>query len=514
MPRLYHTLLLLTLIACTLFASAQSNYWTHQYGARATLTGGVCMSCANDNSVFYYNPGAIGFIDSGSINITSQLYGLDFINLKNGAGPGVDMGNNKVNVTAQVLVGSISFKKAPRIKLVYGYIMRNSQRWDFNTQVDKMYDVIPQAPGLEHYRAKFDYTYTFFEYWGGIAAGYRINEHISVGLGHYGGYVGIRSNIYNSVSADAIDANGQAYTAAVNKRNEYRVDHMYILWKPGIDIHYGNWKIALAGMVPSTRLWGRGSIEKTIETYNMDRYNQDPENVLALYPSFAVSTDQRGLKTHFKLAPSIAVGAEYENKKFRLAFAFEYYFAVKEYEIIHGDVSNAYVRPANSLGNLSIDNYLTLHNGSYGVLNTGVGAEIKVSRRITILTGMHTDFNNKIPLFKKDVSAYVTETTPASWHYVDFALGMSINKANGKTYIGTTYNYGFSSYHQSFVNFAEPSYENNLAGPISNTMQSNVHQFSIVLGHTHYLNGLLIEKIKKMDRERKLRKRLRERRAK
>lgn len=499
MPR--YAFFRLAIIICCLYGSglsiyAQSNYWTQQYGARATLTGGVCMSCRNDNSVFYYNPGAIGFIDSANINITSQIYGLDFINLKNAAGNGVDLNNNRLSINAQVMVGNLSFKKIPRLKVVYGYVLRNFQRFEFDVQHDMEYDVIPQAPGMEYYRGKYDYAYQYGEYWGGIAAGYRINDHISIGLGHYGGYVAIRSRVFSSVYVDANDTASQAYTASVTQRNEYKVDHMYVLFKPGIDIRYGKYKIAISAMLPSAKLWGQGSIERSIEMNDLDKYYSNPSSVYGMYPGLAFAINQRKLKTRYKIAPSIAFGFEYENKRCRLAMALEYYFPLKEYEIMHV-TDDVYIRPAAAADQIDISRYGSVSTGAYSVLNIGFGAEIKVARRWTVLTGAHTDFNNKSALFKRERNNYVSETTPGSWHYMNFALGFSYRKASGLTFFGATYNYGFSFNNNTFINLTEPSLENGLVGVDRGDMRVNIHQLGLVLGHTHFINGLALDKIKK-----------------
>eukprot|EP01034_Spumella_vulgaris_P004088 gene4088-5218_t len=115
----------LGLLVLAISANAQNNYWTQQYSAYSMLTGGTGMSNADDNSVFYYNPGAIGFIDTTSINISANLYAYDRVKLKNGAGDGLDLVSNKMSVHAQVLAGNLYFRKAPRFRFVYGYMMRN-----------------------------------------------------------------------------------------------------------------------------------------------------------------------------------------------------------------------------------------------------------------------------------------------------------------------------------------------------------------------------------------------------
>ena len=117
------------------------------------------MSCANENSVFFYNPGALGFQDSSNISINSNIYGLDLVRLNNAAGPGMDLTSNKLAINAQVMVGSLNFKRFPRLKLVYGYILKNYSRMEFEANREMEYDVIAGSPGLEYYRGKLEFDY-------------------------------------------------------------------------------------------------------------------------------------------------------------------------------------------------------------------------------------------------------------------------------------------------------------------------------------------------------------------
>lgn len=482
----------LILVLCALWVSegnAQNHYWSQKYGARATLTGGNCMSCANENSVFFYNPGALGFQDSSNISISSNIYGLDLVRLNNAAGQGMDLISNKLAINAQVMVGSLNFKKASRLKLVYGYILRNYSRMEFDATREMNYDVIAGSPGLEYYRGRLEFDFYNYEYWGGIAAGYFINDHVSVGLGHFGGYIGTRTRIYQDATADGIDQNGLPYSAGSNIRLNYKLDHFYILWKPGIDLHFGKWKIGLAAMLPSTKVWGRGRISQSVEVFNLDEHMQDSTNVFGFYPSLIASADQRNVQATIKLAPSISLGVEYQNERFRIALSAEYFFPVEEYKMVEGNDDNTYIRPTAAFGQIPITGFTTVRTATYGVLNAGIGAEIPVSEKMTILCGFHTDFNNKIPLFRDDYKDYISEVSPSSWHLLNTSLGVSITKGNKVSFFGLSYNYGFSTYTKTITNFTEPTDENLLVGPDREDMSVSVHQLGVVIGYTHFLGA-------------------------
>ncbi|MBS1619058.1 MAG: hypothetical protein JST76_11095, partial [Bacteroidetes bacterium] len=266
MPQRYFTIALIWICLSRAGAlPAQNNYWTQAYSAYSILTGGTCMTCASDNSVFVYNPGAIGFLDTLNVNISANLYGLDHLSLKNGAGPGYDLTSNKLNLNAQVLSGTISFKKIPRLRMIYGYVLRNFTKFDFETQADMSYDVISASPGPEHFRAKYDQSYSYVEYWGGIAAAYQVNEHLSLGLGHYGGYIGMQGEVFQQATADVTDPSATPYSASMTSRYKYAVNHVYILFKPGMELKFGNYKIGLAAMLPSVKLFSGGKMYQSVD---------------------------------------------------------------------------------------------------------------------------------------------------------------------------------------------------------------------------------------------------------
>ncbi|AYB30037.1 hypothetical protein D4L85_05345 [Chryseolinea soli] len=44
-----------------------THYWTQQFGTHAALLSGSSVAASDDNSVVYYNPAAMSFLDSTSI---------------------------------------------------------------------------------------------------------------------------------------------------------------------------------------------------------------------------------------------------------------------------------------------------------------------------------------------------------------------------------------------------------------------------------------------------------------
>ncbi|MCW3127169.1 MAG: hypothetical protein JWO03_2827 [Bacteroidetes bacterium] len=487
--RCYLTLYTVVLALFSPFwATAQNNYWTQGYSAYSILTGGACMTCDADNSVFVYNPGAIGFLDTININISANLYGVDHLSLKNGAGPGFNLTSNKLNLNAQVLSGTISFKKLPKLHLIYGYILRNFTKFDFETQNEMSYDVISSAPGLEYFRAKYDQSYSFVEYWGGVAAAYQVNEHFSIGLGHYGGYIGMNGEVFQQASADAVGANGAPYSPSMTSRFKYSIAHVYILFKPGIELKFGKVKIGVAAMMPSIKLWSSGKIYQSIEASNLPA--GDTLSVFHRYPNLLIVGDQRNVHTQYKLPPSISLGLEYGDDDFRVAVSAEYFFAVKEYDLIRGS-NNVYARPQAVYGNIPIPDFMRIRTGAIQVINAGIGMDKRITDRVSILAGFRTDFNNKIPLLSQNYKDYIAAADPEYWNYVHFSTGVAIHRPHSKVFIGVTYKYGFSNYKTAFANFAEPTDVNYLAGPQRYDMGLSSHGVSFVLGYTNFSGAIM-----------------------
>lgn len=481
MRKIYWTFLFVLGFFFDLFS--QNTYWTQQYSSYANIMGGAMMSNSTDNSTFYYNPGAIGFIDTGSINVSANIYGYDRIRLRNGAGFGLDLVSNKMSMNAQVLAGNLYFAKAPRWRFVYGYILRNFSRFDFEQDFEMDTDIIPGAPGSEFYRGKFDYTYQNGEHWGGIGLGYQINENISVGLGHYGGYTNTRNTFFRDISVDATSPDSLPYVASTRERKKYQLDHFYIMFKPGIDMRFGSHKIGLAAMLPSVRMFGRAKMYQSLELTNFNIGNTDTTNAIFVYPNFLVVGDERKVKTVMKVTPSISLGYEYEVNKWKISFVTEYFFPMREYDLVRG-TKPVHARPEEAYNSVEFPDFMRISTGTYGVWNFGIGADWRMTKKIRAMTGFRTDFNNKVPMFRKNYKDYITSVDPQFWNYLHFSFGITIEHKNRKTYVGLLYKYGYSQYNKNMVNMSNPSMDNFFLGSNINNMGVDIHGVGITLGYS------------------------------
>ena len=76
------------LLTCTMVAAPWSpalaqdaQYWTYQFGTRATLLGGAVIGSVLDISATYYNPGALALIEDPELVATSRVFEISNISI-------------------------------------------------------------------------------------------------------------------------------------------------------------------------------------------------------------------------------------------------------------------------------------------------------------------------------------------------------------------------------------------------------------------------------------------------
>ena len=84
----YFSRILLGLIVIIFFACSDSyaqdtHHWNNQFGTRAALLGGAVLTDTIDNAGVYYNPGNLAFLDTTTLSINANLYGLENIKIEN-----------------------------------------------------------------------------------------------------------------------------------------------------------------------------------------------------------------------------------------------------------------------------------------------------------------------------------------------------------------------------------------------------------------------------------------------
>ncbi len=70
----------------TLVKAQDTHHWGNQFGTRAALLGGAVLTDTVDNAGVFYNPGNLGYLDTTSLTINANLYGIENIRIENALG--------------------------------------------------------------------------------------------------------------------------------------------------------------------------------------------------------------------------------------------------------------------------------------------------------------------------------------------------------------------------------------------------------------------------------------------
>lgn len=483
---------------------AQDHYWGMQYGGQATLMGGTAVVGVNDNSCLYYNPGALGFIDSARLTASTHVYGFEFVKLKNGAGTGRDLKSVRVNILPQLLAGRWVFKKLPRLKLVFGTLTRGRTNLRFAQDNEGQYEIINGSPGLEYYKSRVEFVNNSVEQWAGFGLAYQLSNAWSVGFSSFGAYTHIEVRSTENSSADAI-YNGQAYTTTVNEYNAIRLNQITQIFKLGVTARFKHVQVGMAVTLPGIKIWSEAKLEKSFEAYNLNLNASDTNIAAQQYSSYIISDVQRGLRTRYQIPLSASFGLKLTYPEFTLSLAMEYFMGSKQRIIARG-TDRAVIRPASVFGHEPIQDFMLVKTTAGFVVNGGIGAEVKITPMVNALFGTRTDFTNHsdyLPL--TNLSSVVSAKSPR-WHYLYFSTGVTYKLQKHNLTAGIDYGIGLSAGKSQVYNLNEPSQNGFLRGGLKNDMHTSAHKFNFILSYVYFFKAkeksinpvsVLVDEIKK-----------------
>ena len=130
-------------LVCFLFQQVlaqDTHYWTNQFGTESVLMGGAVVGGTKDNSAIFYNPGSLGFIDTGSISLNATTYQVENIKIKNALGEKKDFVNNQFG-SMPLLVSGLIKSNSKKFKIGYGLIRQIDFHFKANARISKTIDL-------------------------------------------------------------------------------------------------------------------------------------------------------------------------------------------------------------------------------------------------------------------------------------------------------------------------------------------------------------------------------------
>jgi hypothetical protein len=489
------SLLSVTLGLLSISLSAQSNYWSQQYGSRSSLMGGCVVGGVRDNSALYYNPAGIAYIDSAHLNVSANAYGMDYMQLKNGAGTNLDLNSLKILVYPQFISGLVKFKVAPKFKMAYGLLTR--YRGEIKMHADNTlpdYNVIPNSTNGQYYYGTFDYELSSISQWGGLAMGYKFTPFFAMGFTTfvtYSHYDGFRKTF---ATADVFHPDpDSSYMARFGSYEYNTVDHFGLLWKVGFQFNWTRFKLGVTITTPNVSLFGFTRIGRTLEFANQDKFINDSIPI-GRYPTWLASDDKTGLKTNLKSPLSLAIGLEWDFPKTntKITGTAEWFAAVPEYVIAQSDAP-VYIRPTDQYMNATVPQSFMQLTAKYSpVVNIGFGLDQRIGKKTNLYLGVRTDFNNGYQI-DSNRTILTNKLNQAYNHYLHFSGGVTYRKGSSDITFGLNYGIGTTVFKRQLINLTEPQISASgtsylaLQGFQNETISANVHSISLIIGYTYYI---------------------------
>ena len=427
------SLLFILLFCNSLKPSAQDNhYWSQQFGAKSTLLGGAMIGGVRDNSAIFYNPGAFTFIKYPSLSVNANLYEMNKLLIKDGAGEGVNLNSARVSIFPQIISGMLTLKKWPRMHLSYCLMTRHYDNILIKTRFTSQ-DFSGPSQGVEEYIGVFDYTNQLNEQWLGFAASYEVNDKLGVGISFFGNY---RAQTYQQsyfvrkIQLD--DSTNWIITSNNDKFLKYWT--MSGLFKIGIAYETGRWKLGFTVTTPSFGFAGRGDMQREFSVFAA---SDDPTDTAQ---SFILMGRVSKTKVRFQRPLSMGFGVEYSTPKTRIALSGEYYFGIRQYDMMAPQATPFIYPPQyedSSYIQAFAHDFLLVQRKARSVFNVAIGLEQKLFPRLSLLAGFHTDFSS----YEESEHEEIFSNHGGNWDLYHCSLGLSFQRKKQIISVGITYTF-------------------------------------------------------------------------
>ena len=447
-----------------------THYWTQQFGTRSALMSGAVVAGADDNSMVYYNPGALGFLEDGNISINANLYQVENIQIENAIGQRADFKSSQIGTVPLLVSGRLN-RESSKWKIGYGIMSPVAFQFKGTARLDDNYDIVDdeESPGPEEFVGELSKTIKTTEILVAVGFSRKISEKFSIGFSNF---INVRSENFQKnflVYFFLNDADNTLVTGTDLENIRY-FNVRYQLKFGGAWKLANNWEIGATFSTPSINLFGNGTIAGNLSLNNTKLVTEDRRDFLA--------TDRQDkLKTTYKSPASFAVGV---NKKFTtslISFSAEYFTGIDPYNVMKAE-SSAFVRPADLYPDFTSDEFLVLRSAAKSVFNIALGYEKKVNESLTINISGRTDNT----YFDTDEIERITNVS--NWNLFHLTGGVNINRERSSLTLGLMGSFGRNDKYLQEGNLEDPD-EDLILGGALNLTEAKYSAVGLLLGYTY-----------------------------
>jgi hypothetical protein len=379
--RIFLPLLILLSIGCLnivpLF-SQDANYWTHQYGTRATLLGGAVIGSVLDLSGAYYNPGGLGLIEKPAILEAAKVFQNPNIILKGYGQDYVNFSTSTLEPAPSLLAGTISLKGLENHRFGYSFLARQNISTGLIGSFLSSRDVL-SSPGTESVSSNLRLNIKLTESWFGLTWAYKIKKKIGIGVSPY---LLVRNhNASIQTLAQALTSDGDI-SLVINGR-EYSYVNYRFLWKIGVAFDFDRITLGLTVTTPSFKIYGRGSTGLNRTVVGLDLNDDKTKD------DFLASDHQGKLAANYKTPFSLGIGLTYKFDNFRMYGSAEWFSGIAKYDVMRG--KDFTMQSSGEIKSVNVTQEID------HVLNFGIGIEYIFTTKFKSYASFSTDFSAVAP---------------------------------------------------------------------------------------------------------------------
>lgn len=461
------------LITSTVFAQ-EHHYWTSQFGSRSALMGGAVVGGVNDTSAGYYNPGALGFIDSSSFSVSANGYKIDRVSIENGAGTDTNLESLQTHIIPLLISGTFEFRGN---KFGYSLVSKSTSTLNTSGRIEKVGDWINvnNAPlpdrhlfeGIEEYRGQHVYNSQVKEIWGGLSWAYKMMRNLS-----WGGslFFALRNQSFNRVDR-AHAVNQASLSSIIDYRSQYS-DYWNVrgLLKLGVAAHFDPVKIGLTLTTPSFHLAGDGTTGASTEWHYFDSTR------------FIGDDRQEGLDAKYKTPLSLAAGVEYAvNSRTNLAATIEWFTERDRYHVLM-PTSKSFFLGYGDVTPIDSAALLEVIDSARSVTNLALAVEHRLNSTYRGYLSIRTDFTS----FDDNREMGIN-----NWDIYHLTLGVIKKREESELAVGLSYSYGYQHDFEQVSNIRpenfspETSFNYKFLGDTHLTT-ADYDALSLLIGYTYF----------------------------
>lgn len=476
-------------VVCAGAARAQGNYRSSPMGGRTTLLGGTGVVYGQDGAAAFLNPASVLNIDPGRLSFSVNFYAATVTIAPHWYEPGrvdaqrfPEFGGTERSITDANFsslpsslclffrVGSLPFfgknakleKNLRDARLGLCFATTQIEQFSFASEgVERRNDAgaySRQSQSILQRFSRFQFGPTY---------AMRLTERLSIGASIQGSIANHRS----ALAATGYTTGGPLGRAIASSFwSSSHGTSMQLHVAAGAIYKYGPQSFGVAIEAPSIHLFGSGG--GTL-------FAQESADV----ERFSNATGEGNFISRTPLRVSLGTGYEGKWGSFELNASF---YAAQP-RAFSADVNGH--RVSNETGAIvDTPQNATLTQGSRGVVNAGVGAEVYVSRRLSLLTGLSTDLS---AVRGGALTGRLFNYYPAATNRVAASFGIGSHGEGGDLLIGTELSFGWGE--RLVVNgYQSP--------PTLDTTEHKTLGFLLVVAGTTTLRNLVraVENVKKV----------------